>query len=269
VRTLLADGTIIHCLQPFEPHVIDRDIPSYFSHGITLAAGDTVIDAGANIGLFALRALERCGGNLRLFCVEPVPQIHRVLAKNLGAAATVIPCALGEVSGRTELEYFPLMTANSGVCTVIPSDDRWAALVEDMARKDSMIGRVAQLVPRVAFALAARVSRARRQRVVCEVRTLSQLVDEYQIDRIALLKLDIEGCEAAALRGIAEAHWPRIEQVVAEIHDRQRDLAEIAARLEDHGFDVTIGERACVDDDCCNLYARRISDRIRRGAVHG
>jgi FkbM family methyltransferase len=258
VRTLLADGTLVHCLQPFEPRVIDRDVPSYFSHGITLAPGDTVVDAGANIGMFALRALQRCGGTLALYCIEPIPQIHRVLAKNVGAAATVIPCALGETPGRTELEYFPLMTANSGVRDVIPSDALWGALVEDMARRDPTFGRIAKLVPRAAFALAARVSRARRQRVTCEVRTLSQLIDEHGLERIALLKLDIEGCEAAALRGISDAHWPRIAQIVAEIHDRRRDLAEICALLARHGFDVVIGERACVDDDCCNLYARRL-----------
>ena len=60
---------------------------------------------------------------------------------------------------------------------------------------------------------------------------------------------------------MSDAHWPQIDQVVAEVHDRRRDLAELTKLLERHGFVVTVGERDCVDDDCCNLYAIRAQQR--------
>ena len=257
MRTILADGTRVHCVQPFEAIVIDRDVYGYFTHGIAISPGDTVLDLGANIGLFGLRATQRCQGDIALYCVEPIPQIRVALEQNLGAGATIIPCAIGGSSGDVELEYFPLIPGTSGISTVIPDDDRWVDLVQDMAHKDPRFGRVAKRVPRAVFGLVARTLRASRKRVQCERLTISQLIDQYRLGRIALVKLDIEGCELDALRGISEAHWPQIQQVVAEIHDRRRDLPAITEILEQHGFAVTIGERDCPDDDCCNLYAIR------------
>lgn len=255
MRATLADGTRVHCMQPFEARVIDRDIAGYFTHGIAIAPGDTVLDLGANIGLFGLRASQRCGGDLALYCVEPIPQLCELLARNLGSRATIVPWAIGASSGTVELEYFPLMAATSGVTAVIPDDARWAELVEDTAHKK--LGGLARLVPRAVYAFISRRMRGLRQRVRCESGTITQLIELHGLERIALIKLDIEGAELAALQGVSEAHWPRIAQIVAEIHDRRRDLAEITRLLERHGFVVTIQERDCVDDDCCNLYALR------------
>lgn len=55
----------------------------YLRHGIVLRPGDTIFDVGANIGLFALRAVRACGNDLRLFAFEPVPDTFRYLQKNL------------------------------------------------------------------------------------------------------------------------------------------------------------------------------------------
>jgi FkbM family methyltransferase len=259
MKITLADGTRVHCLQPFEAKVIDRDVHGYFAHGITVAPGDTVLDIGANIGLFGLRVTQRCRGDVALYCVEPVPQIRAMLARNLaGSPAIILPWAIGDAPGTVEIEYFPRVPGTSRIVAV-PDDAQWADVIEDIAYKHPTFGRLGKLVPHAIYGAVARFLRAKRQRVACERRTLSQLIDHHGLARIALVKLDIEGSELEALRGVRDEHWPRIQQVVAEIHDRKRDLPPILALLERHGLSVVISERDCNDDEyrCCNIYATR------------
>jgi len=229
---------------------MDEDVGAYFEHGITLAPGDTVLDLGANIGLFALRARQR-QPDLALYCVEPVPRLRALLAQNLGDAVTIVPCAIGAEPGTVELEYLPLISGQSGVIGVIPDVDRWV----DFMR--TSYGRFARWVPRPLFALPARFWRAGRKRFTCEQRTISQLIDEFELHDVALLKLDIEGCELPALRGIRDEHWPRVRQIAGEVHDRTRDMPALRELLERHGFRVIVGELTCPDRDCCTMYALR------------
>ena len=52
----------------FYEMLIRRD---YLRHGIQLGAGDTVIDIGANVGLFAILAARIVGPQGRVFAFEP------------------------------------------------------------------------------------------------------------------------------------------------------------------------------------------------------
>lgn len=62
------------------------DHEAYSLGGITFAPGQTIIDAGANIGMFALFAAQQCRGDARIFCFEPMPATFGVLAQNAAAA---------------------------------------------------------------------------------------------------------------------------------------------------------------------------------------
>ena len=72
----------------------------------------------------------------------------------------------------------------------------------------------------------------------CDVRTISQVIDEHQIQCIDLLKVDVEKSELDVLLGIREEHWPRIRQVVVEVHDHGDRLTTVTSLLSDHGFRV-------------------------------
>lgn len=67
-----------------------------------VAPGDVAIDIGANLGYYARPLARRVGGRGRVYAVEPVPVICRVLRRNLRGCANVavFECALGESSGR-------------------------------------------------------------------------------------------------------------------------------------------------------------------------
>ncbi|HEX7241857.1 MAG TPA: FkbM family methyltransferase, partial [Longimicrobiaceae bacterium] len=99
------------------------------------------------------------------------------------------------------------------------------------------------------------------------VRTLSSVIREEGIERIDLLKVDVEKSEYDVLRGIEDGHWPRIRQVVMEV-DTDELLERVTALLGRHGFewtverDVTVREGSGEDagEYVYLLYARRPGD---------
>ena len=46
----------------------------------------------------------------------------------------------------------------------------------------------------------------------CAMTTVSALMAEHKLERIDLLKIDVEGAELDVLRGICPGDWPRIHQ---------------------------------------------------------
>ena len=76
----LPDNTPIYCLKSTEAIVLDDHIKGYFNHGIKINKGDVIIDIGANIGVFGLRASQEFK-EFEIHSFEPVPQIYNVLQK--------------------------------------------------------------------------------------------------------------------------------------------------------------------------------------------
>lgn len=55
---------------------------AYSRGGIAFPEGATIIDAGANIGMFTLFAASRCKGDANIISFEPIPTTHSVLSSN-------------------------------------------------------------------------------------------------------------------------------------------------------------------------------------------
>jgi len=60
----------------------DRDA----ANSIRFEPGATIVDAGANIGMFTLFAAQQCRGDARIFSFEPIPTTYSVLRANAEAA---------------------------------------------------------------------------------------------------------------------------------------------------------------------------------------
>jgi FkbM family methyltransferase len=210
-----------------EAERIYRDVferQSYLQHGIELAEAPVVVDAGANIGLFAV-LVNRIRPNATMLCFEPIPQIAAALRSNLerhGARrTTVFPFALGaRTEHQVEFTYYPMLPGNS---TRHPAEK-----AEDEA---VIAGRGGPELARRLY--AAEPARA-------DVRRLSDVLAELpEITTIDLLKVDVESSEVAVLEGIDEADWPRIRQAVVEVHAYDERLSAVSAILESRGFAVT------------------------------
>jgi FkbM family methyltransferase len=89
-----------------------------------------------------------------------------------------------------------------------------------------------------------------RSGLTVPARTLDELIEEWRLDRVDFLKVNIEGAEAAALRGLAQSA-ARVRQVTVSCHDfladrggdpANRTSPEVRRLLAGHGFAV-IGRR--------------------------
>jgi hypothetical protein len=89
--------------------------------------------------------------------------------------------------------------------------------------------------------------------------TVSQLMSDQALTHVDLLKIDCEGAELAVLIGVQEADWPRIEQVVAEVHDRNGRLDQITDLLRRNGLtQIHIEhEEGFENTNLYNVYATR------------
>jgi FkbM family methyltransferase len=93
--------------------------------------------------------------------------------------------------------------------------------------------------------------------------SVPQLMAAYMIDRIGLLKSDIEGGEFGLLAAEEDLSWlHQVDQFVLEVHPRFGDVAALARRLRGHGFVVDLldndhREVAATCDRVNYAYCRR------------
>jgi len=75
--------------------------------------------------------------------------------------------------------------------------------------------------------------------------SVPQLMSAYQIGRIGLLKVDIEGGEFAVFGGDEDLRWlDQVDQIVLEVHPSFGDAAALVGRLGQHGFAVDLRDNA-------------------------
>lgn len=231
-RVRLEGGLEISALNAADAAVLHRQIfmnGAYDGHGISLRDGDCVFDVGANVGLASLWFASRNKG-LRLFAIEPIPAVFEALSQNV--KGELMQCALGDRPGTAKLQYDPILSSTG---TLVPSTP---APLGDWARAASTdlgVPRPVAFAGMVALRLAQRLT---RRTVEVRVRTLSEVIAEHRVERIDLLKVDVEGAEAAVLAGISEEDWPKIQQAIVETADAEA----ISATLRARGFQVQVDQ---------------------------
>jgi 31-O-methyltransferase len=232
------------CVSPAQARLLWPQVKGYFRHDLCLQAGDTVIDVGANIGLFSLLASQWGALPLRIVAVEPVPSVHAALQANmaqLGEQAQALCCALGNKPGYMSLHHYPRANMLS---TLYPEG------LTGQAGRKQIQASLAQLPPRWAW-LARLPSKMqavliglglrwllRPQQMNCPVRTLSEVIQSLGLSRIALLKIDTERAEWDVLQGLSLEDWPRIAQITMEIHDSEGRLEHIQQLLRERGLSL-------------------------------
>jgi FkbM family methyltransferase len=263
-RATLSDGLAVWCLQRPEAQVLDHHVRGYLQHGIEVRPGDVVLDVGANIGLFGVRAV-RSAPDVTVYAFEPVPDIFAVLQANASehGAGRLIPLPYGASGARGEARftYFPrspaLSTSDPGAWDEQPDEFKEAVIGQTAAAAGAIW--YARLMPRFLAGFVARHLRSGSKEVVATLVTLSEIIDEHQIARVDLLKIDCEGAELAALQGVRAEHWPRIGRVVVEVHDRAGRFDAVSALLRAQGFTRLVAEKEAGFEKTrlINLFATR------------
>jgi FkbM family methyltransferase len=232
---------VICQLNPAETRFLYQELfaeQTYLQHGIHLAEDACVFDVGANIGMFSLLVGQHCP-RARLYAFEPIPAVAAVLRENLavyGLDAQVFACGLGRTGGQADFSYYPHVSIISG---------RFADTAEKLQLE---IGRSLIDEP-----LDDRLA---HERFACELRTLSQIMREHDVERIDLLKINVEKSELDVLLGIDAADWPKIQQVVIAVHAQDDRLEQITDLLTRHGYELAIEQnQSFTGSDLYNIYA--------------
>lgn len=244
--TTLPDGREIYCVNKYE---VDFSVNEIFNdellaNGIKLPANGTFIDVGANIGLFSLFLLDKCPQS-NIFAYEPMPEPFLALQKNLSSKARAFEIGIGKEPGKLAFEYFPGISALSssnplvshemslGLRKVLlePSND---SDINEILDKTGANQRV-QVEPTFVDQLFV------AQEVIATIDTLSNQIEKLGIQNIDLLKIDTEGSEKEVLAGILELHWPRIQQLVVEVHLGEEETYQMEQEFKRRDYKTSVG----------------------------
>ena len=226
---------------------------SYLNNGITLADGDCIFDVGANIGLFTLRAYQECA-NAQVYAFEPIPPVFEALRANAnlyGLDVKLFNCGLSDETTQAEFTYYPKASLMSGAYAEAAEDEEVVRAF--LSNQDESLAEYADSFVEGRF-------EAEKHR--CDLKTLSQVIRENQVDKIDLLKIDVEKSELDVLRGIEEGDWEKIKQIAIEVHDIDGRLELIKGLLETRGYDLVITQ-----DDLLKNTALYSISAARQSAV--
>jgi amino acid adenylation domain-containing protein/FkbM family methyltransferase len=255
---VLPDGSPVAHLNKNETDYIYNEIftlQAYLRHGITIDDGDTIVDAGANIGLFTVFA-NRIARNLRTISFEPNPAAYACLKANAeawGSSVTCLPFGVSAEERTAELTFFEGLSLLSGFYADTATE-------REVVRNYVANQTDSDVAEEVGEVIEAHL---RATSVEATLRPLSSVLAEENVERIDLLKVNVEKSELDVLRGIRNEDWAKIRQLVIEV-DEERNLAPILEILERNGYESLVEQDAVLRrTDLCYVYAIRPSERGR------
>ncbi|HSF42721.1 MAG TPA: amino acid adenylation domain-containing protein [Thermoanaerobaculia bacterium] len=212
----------------------------YLRYGIELRDGDCVFDVGANIGSFTLFAHTRAR-ELEVYSFEPIPPTFDALKANVelyGLGATVFNCGLSDRAEAADFTFYPERAGLSGRYAD-PRLDR--SIARSIIRSGLGGGEISS--GDIERWLDAEY---RSETHRCELRTLSSIIAERGVERIDLLKVDVERAELDVLGGLSDEDWPKVRQVALEVDGRDH-LAAVADILVSRGFQIAVDDLVVVE----------------------
>lgn len=178
----------------------------YFSQGITVQEGDTVIDIGANFGSFAIVAARKVGPTGKVIAFEPNPGVCQRLIRNVTINRLGNVEVRNEAVGGEDGEIVLLMQRRSSLTTTFTSIDQ-------------------------------RVSEGSRP-ITVKASAIASVLGSVG-GSVALLKIDCEGAEYEIFDGLDRESLAPVRQITMELHAVDgRSEREIVTKLENLGFAV-------------------------------
>ncbi len=210
----------------------------YYRNGITLNRGDTVFDIGANIGLFSLFILNRFE-DIKIYAFEPAPPLFEILKTNTsqyGDRANLFNFGLSKDKKEAEFTFYPRSTGMSTFFADIDEEEDVLRTIMENQQKAGM----KEMDDILSYTDDLMAERFREEEFTCELKKLSDIIEEQNIDTIHLLKIDVQKSELDVLEGIHEDHWKKIKQIVIEVHDIEGRVDRIRRLLENKEYGVTV-----------------------------
>jgi amino acid adenylation domain-containing protein/FkbM family methyltransferase len=266
-RYKLPNGLTIAHINKNETDYLYQDIfreRSYLRHGITLGDGDCIFDVGANIGMFALFAGIFCKDAI-IYAFEPIPSVFEVLRLNTalyGLNVKLYNCGIGDKAKMGAFNFYPSLSLMS-TRFADRLDEHAVVKTFEVNRLQASANGEAGCNADLLDELIA--DRLKSEVITCPIKTVSEVIREGGLEKIDLLKIDAEKSELEVIAGIKDDDWPKIRQIVMEVHDIEGRVDQLIMRLKTHGYDVQVDQSAFLNrTNLYNLYAVKPSKQTGR-----
>ncbi|MGJ3241326.1 MAG: FkbM family methyltransferase [Anaerolineae bacterium] len=166
-----------------------------------IRSGMTVLDIGAHVGYYTRMASDIVGAGGRVVAFEPNPHNHAMLMRNVGERqnVTLMQVALAEEEGNAELYDYLMMSASGS----LHYDETLREVQLASTQRD------VDFAPRLD-------DNFQPQTYTVRTAPVDDLLAELGISKVDVIKMDIEGAEMGALRGMKQliAHSPGLALVM-------------------------------------------------------
>lgn len=161
-----------------------------------------VLDAGANIGLASIYFANRYPG-ARIIAIEPEQSNFDMLKENVAQYSNIIPIQAA------------LWNKNEEINLVDPGRGKWAFMTEMKNASEGLAGEICHTVAAM---------------------TVDKIMKDYDLEKIDILKLDIEGAEKEVF-GDTSAWINRVDVLIVELHERMKAGCYRSFYCGSNGFD--------------------------------
>lgn len=239
IRRTLPNGVVVETIDSAETFYLYREIfveRQYAPAGLVLPANPTIIDVGANIGMFSLFALAEWAP-AQLIAVEPFSSTAMALRHNLGGSENVcvVQAAIADSVEAAEFRYYPHCTIMSGR-RADPERDSLALIDGGMRRAgDAAVSRRDRLRAELHKTAASRFSEVAVE--VVQQQTLDALIENTCRVGVDLLKIDVEGDELRALQGL-KGSAAQVKNIIVEIDQTRVPSTEVMQWFTENRFNV-------------------------------
>src|SRR5262249_39665738 len=141
------------------------------------------------------------------------------------------------------------------------SDLRKASFLSDQfsdrllaALPKPIVGKMTVIVMFALFLLTLLRKKLFLKKIECELKTISEVMREHNIENVALMKIDVEGSELDVIEGIADEDWPKIRQCVVEVHDFDGRVEKMRSIFEERGFRTVVDQEEWGLHKLINLF---------------
>ena len=258
VRYRLPNNLAVVQFSKSETDYLYREIfqlQAYIRHGISIEDGDCILDVGANIGLFTLFA-QQLAQDTKVYAFEPTPATFELLSSNVslyGSNVKLFNFGLSDSDKEQTFTFFPRFSFLTGAYAD-PETERSVVksyVVNQQKDDSSDLQRIADEADDILD------ERFATETFTARLRSLSGVIAEEGIERIDLLKINVEKSELDVLRGLAEEDWKKVRRIVMEV-DVAENLTAITELLAARGFDFVVEQDVwLVETPLCYVYAMR------------
>jgi FkbM family methyltransferase len=170
--------------------------------------GDVVVDAGARIGTFAAKISAAVGDEGKIIAMEPEPRNFACLQKNIEANRLNNVVAIQKMLWSEARQLDLILSSNPA---------------SHSAYRDAFYGSTSESI-------------------AVETETLDSILDGLGIGSVDFIKMDIEGSEIEALKGMPKTLQSQVQLAIAAYHPVDGKSAHeiIIPQLEQLGFEIML-----------------------------